>query len=155
MIFGISGKDQTVADSIPAENLVSMNVFRLRSSYTGETFHRFLLKCKQLDSLTLTHTGLEFLPNIGRLPPVRKLHLKSCNSTYQPEEFSSIWDLSRLEYLRIGNEYFYPFSSNAPLVELAGLKRLEVWHERHRPSEYYRSSFSEQDVSDLLQKSLD
>jgi hypothetical protein len=156
MLFGMSARDPAVADSIPAASLMSMDVVRQRfSDYTGEVLHRFLLKCKQLDSLTLTHTGLGFLPNVGRLPPIRVLYLKSCNSLYKAEEFNSIWDLSRLEYLRIGSDYFHPFLSNAPLVEVAGLKRLEIWHERQRPSEYSQRSFSEQDVLNLLQKTLD
>jgi hypothetical protein len=131
--FGVSlgSRAQYHMESIPAENLLSIKAVQANWQWNyagGRSFNNVLVKCTNLESLILVDTDLRFFRfHRGKLPPVRRLRFENCHRNYRPNHFNRIWDLSRLEDLHIGSEYLHSFLANGRKMQVAGLKKLEIW----------------------------
>jgi hypothetical protein len=137
LVFGPNyGTRRSHVDSIPAENLVSVKAFQSDWRWNhagGKSFNHLLVRCRNLQSLSLVQTDLNlFRAKRGKLPAIRELRLEDCHRVYQPERFDNIWDLSRVEHLHIGSVFFETFLANGRATELVQLKKLEIWYGRKR-----------------------
>ena len=136
--FGVSLGDraQYHVESFPASSLISLTAVQINPQWNhagGGSFNRVLLKCKNLDSLTLVDTDMGFLRvGRGKLPPMRRLRLLNCEMEIPMMPITWIWDFSRLEELSIGTEYFPLFLGNNLGAKVAGLKKLEIWQRTWR-----------------------
>jgi hypothetical protein len=114
--------------SIPTPNLVGLSFYRpmSRGRDVHEALARLITSSPSLESLELVRIHSKFNVN-QRLPPIKHLSITRSNWSYTADEVARIWDLSRLETLRITErsqavEFLRSMSSK----KLPCLKRLTI-----------------------------
>ena len=109
--------------SYPAANLVSITVQILPQSGPVDNLQQFLAASTRLQTFTFD-SAIRFLPEGGRLPPIRVLNLPDWYET--SESARRIWDFSLLEDLEITWSGFREFLKTVSPDDLGKLKRFRV-----------------------------
>ncbi|KAH8769324.1 hypothetical protein BGZ57DRAFT_1006225 [Hyaloscypha finlandica] len=109
--------------SFPAANLLSFTVSILAQSGPVNNLQEFLAASTRLQTLRFESMD-RFLPDGGRLPPIKALTLPYWDDT--SESASRIWDFSLLEDLEISWSGFRQFLKAVSPEDLGKLKRFRV-----------------------------